>query len=347
MAARDPADLTAFVRSAKAQGIADAELVALLAQHGWSERRVYSALSHYYAERVGPIPERGGRAENARDAFLYLLAFSTLAIWTVALVWLAQILVNRAFPNPSYDEYTALSFRQAAAGQLAALIVAYPIFLAVSRFIVLQTRRKPESLESGVRKWLTYVALVITTVILVADGVWSLKAFFLGDLTLQFTIKAAAVFAVAACVLWYYLGSMRSDSRPGGKRDAIFAYGSAAVVLAAIVAGFSGLGAPQYNRDVAYDDRRLDDFRQIAAAVNTQYERTKKLPERLDGLRLSLNGSVRDPRTDRPYAYVRGRGDSYRLCATFDTDDRSQAHSVWNHPAGAYCFALSASDFTP
>src|SRR6185437_1983829 len=113
------------------------------------------------------VPSRGSRAENARDAFLYLLAFVTLGIWAVAFVWLAYVLIDHAFPSPlDATYYTGYSFREDVAGQLASLIVAFPIFMLVTRAIVRETRQRPESLDSGVRKWLTYIALVVTSICL-------------------------------------------------------------------------------------------------------------------------------------------------------------------------------------
>src|SRR5665213_318854 len=161
--ASDSANLLAFVRLAKGRNVDDVTVSALLRQNGWSERRVNDVLSTYYEEVLGaPIPGRSGRAENARDAFFYLLAFLTLGVWSVALIWLADVLVDRAFRSALDATYYGQSFRYDVAGQLASLIVAFPIFAFVSRAIVRETERRPEALESGIRKWLTYVALVIT-----------------------------------------------------------------------------------------------------------------------------------------------------------------------------------------
>src|SRR5271166_4921189 len=81
----DP-ELLAFLRAAKDEGIRDEFVVALLRQNGWPERRIFRAYSAFYADRLGaPLPKRYQVAENARDAFYYLLNFITLGFWTVAL----------------------------------------------------------------------------------------------------------------------------------------------------------------------------------------------------------------------------------------------------------------------
>src|SRR5215469_3344074 len=195
-----PSDnLGEFVAAAKSKGLDDASIVALLKQNGWSERRIYAALSSYHEAELGiPIPTRGGRTENARDAFFFLIAFLTLSIWAVALVTLVNALVDRAFPSTLDSVYQDTTyFRESIAGQLASLIIAFPIYFFVTSRIVRETKARPESLESGVRKWLTYIALVLTAVTLVGDGVWFLREFLVGDLTTRFIFKAIALFVIS------------------------------------------------------------------------------------------------------------------------------------------------------
>ena len=338
-------ELLDFVRKAKAEHVDDQALVTILLRHGWSERRVYAALSRYYSERVGAIPERGGALENARDAFLYLLASATLGVWTVALVWLADILADRAFPSALDLSYTVTSFREQAAGQLASLIVGFPIFLAVTIAIVRETRRRPEALESGVRKWLTYLALVVTAVVLLGDGIWFLTQFLLGEVTVRFAIKAIVLFGISGGVFWYYLGTVRPDS-PSRSRDAIFGWAASGVVLAAIVLGFTGIGAPSYNRDVDFDQRRVSDLQTLARRITIVYAAHKTLPRSLNALAQNEPKLLTDPLTGDAYAYPPGKADMYRLCATFQTDIRAEPpfdQSIWKHPAGSHCFILSAA----
>lgn len=342
-----PEDLAAFVESAKKAGVSDADLVGLLQQHGWSTRRAYAALSAYYAQRLGPIPERGGAIEGARDAFLYLLAFATLAIWTVALVWLASALTDWALPSALETFDRSGGFRQNVAGQLASLIVAFPIFMAVSAAIVRQTRNRPESSESGVRKWLTYIALVITAVIMLGDATWFLTQFLLGELTLRFTIKALTVFAVSGGVLWYYLGSVSPEQRLR-TRDAYFGWAATAVVVLGLIFGFSGIGTPPYNRSVSVDEQRIGNLESLANQINAAYSAGhKQLPRTLAAIPMNDRGSLYDPISHAPYAYAPVSANTYRLCATFDTIGSSRGNGFWEHPSGNYCFRIAADAPVP
>jgi hypothetical protein len=340
-----PADggkLVEFIRSAKTRGADDRVLITLLRQNGWSERRISTAFSTYYEETLDlTIPRRGDRSENARDAFFYLLAFVTLGIWTVALVWLANILIDHALPSAlDFQNDALLNFRDEVAGQLASLIVAFPIFLLVTRSIVRETRQRPESLDSGVRKWLTYVALVVTSVALLGNGVWFLQQFLLGDLTLRFVLKSAVLFLVAGGVLWYYLGTVRAAvTLPS--RDRAFGWVATVAVAVAVALGFTGVGTPQYERSITLDQQRINNLRSIERRIADSYQSSKRLPKAL----AASDSDVLDPATHAPFRYVPGAGSRYRLCATFDTDDRSSSETpFWKHAAGETCYALDASN---
>jgi hypothetical protein len=332
--------LVEFVRSAKSHGAGDEFLVALLRQNGWSERRIYSAFSAYYLEATGlPVPIKGSRTENARDAFFYLLAFVTLGIWAIAFVWLGNILIDRAFPSPlDYHDYAIETFRSNVAGQLASLIVAFPIFILVSRRIVRETQQRPESLESGVRKWLTYLALVITAVALLGDGVWFLQQFLLGDLTLRFVLKSLVLFVVAGGVLWYYLGTVR-PSAGTSSRDGIFGWAATGAVVLAIVLGFTGVGTPAYERSLSLDEQRVSDLRTIASAMTDTYRTTKRLPKILPDSQRAMV----DPVTRKPYSYVPMSGSHYKLCTAFDAPSAESTDSpFWQHGSGESCYTFDA-----
>ena len=215
-------DLDRFVRTAKANGVPDDALVALLRQNGWSERRIYRSLGAYYADMLGmPPPSRSGRGEHARDAFLYLLNFITLGFWTVALGQLFYVLIERRFPDPvsrNVGRMYSGTMLSEIAWQLATIIVAYPCFVVVGRLIARENARRPDALESGVRAWITYLALVIAAIIVLLDGIWFLNALLRGELTLKFVLDSLVLLALGGGVFAYYLNGLRQPAaeRPGG-----------------------------------------------------------------------------------------------------------------------------------
>ena len=210
----DSDKLDAFIEAAKSKGASDEVLVALLCQRGWPVKSVYASVGRHYELLTGlTVPERRGiAAESARDAFLYLLAFSTLAIWTIALGSLAFTLIDRWIPDPVAAQ-VYVSYRNAVSYQIASIIVAFPIFLVVMSFILREVESSPERLQSGVRKWLTYIALLMTAGTMIGDLVVFLTTFLQGELTLRFVLKAIVVILIAGSIFWYYLGSLRERGR--------------------------------------------------------------------------------------------------------------------------------------
>lgn len=227
----EPNPLLDFIDSVKSQGASDEFVVALLRQNGWSERRVYTAFGLWYEARTGrQVPNGGGRIEAAKDAFLYLLAFLTLGTWAIQLGALLFAVIELAFPNPAL-EYSNSAFlvTRTMADELASVIVGFPVFLLVTWWIVRAVRRQPERLESSVRKWLTYIALVITASTMIGDVATFLAYFLRGDLDARFILKVVTVLVIAGGVFAYYLDSLHRDW-VSSARDRFFA-------IAALAAG--------------------------------------------------------------------------------------------------------------
>ena len=198
--------LDAFVRKAKAAGVQDDALTALLKQNGWSDKRILRSLSAYYTDALGVAPPvRSARGESARDAFMYALNFITLCLWTTAVGNLLYVLIARAFPGAGEYVDTGIS---GIAWQLATTIVALPIFIYFNRAIAREMGRRPDVAESPVRLWFTYGALVLAAVIVIGDAVWILQALLLGQLTVRFLLDSLVLLILGGGVFVYYFSDL-------------------------------------------------------------------------------------------------------------------------------------------
>ena len=200
------ASLIAFLEAARAQRASDAILADVLERRGWPRKEIYSAFGSLYERLSGmQIPTRAARsAESARDAFLYLLSFGTLGTWTCGLGSLLFTLIDLHFP----DSLALRPYRNPSAemsGAMASIIVAYPVYLMTMWLLIRGVRTQPDKLESGVRKWLTYLALLIAAATAIGDVVTFLSYFLRGELTARFSLKVLVVFIIASGVFWYYL----------------------------------------------------------------------------------------------------------------------------------------------
>ncbi len=205
-----------FLDAAKRQGASDESLVTLLRGRGWPEDDVYRALADHFENRSGvPVPAYK-RSGSAKDAFLYLLSFSMLATWTIGLGSVLFTLIDRWIRDP--HNYYAGGYYQMA-DSLACMIVAFPVYLLTMRSILREVRVHPEKLDSPVRKWLTYIALLIAACVVVGDLISFLTFFLRGELTARFVAKVSVVLVIAGGVFWYYLGSLQKGASAARKHE--------------------------------------------------------------------------------------------------------------------------------
>lgn len=102
-------------------------------------------------------------------------------------------------------------------GAIAGLIVALPIFIFVARALQKNRRNNPMMQRSRIRKWLTYVSLIIAGCTLVGDGISLVSQFLNGDLTLRFTLKALVIALIAGGIFGYFI----RDAEEGDKHDQV------------------------------------------------------------------------------------------------------------------------------
>jgi hypothetical protein len=194
--------LREFVEASKEKGASDEFLVRFLQRQGWAEDDVYAALGRYWQRVTGVnLPERSRAGGSSRDAFLYLLSFATPAAWSTALGSLLFAVINLWVRDATARAgLHAPDFRLTVTWRMASIAVAFPIYLVVMRLIFREVAGNLERLESGVRKWLTWLALLITAGSMICDLVWFLNYFLTGELTLRFAAGATAVVVVSFLV---------------------------------------------------------------------------------------------------------------------------------------------------
>ncbi|HTU47170.1 MAG TPA: DUF5671 domain-containing protein [Bryobacteraceae bacterium] len=358
----DTIKLNEFIEASKSKGASDEFLATLLTRCGWPADDVYGALGSYWQQTTGlPVPERTAGGESSRDAFLYLLSFSTLATWSTALGSMLFRFIDRRFPDPVSRDHL-LSMRSEVTWQMASIAVAFPIFLLVTRTILREAQNSPERLQSGVRKWLTYIALLVTAGAMICDLIWFLDYFLNGELTSRFVLKALTVMIICGAIFIYYIGSLRwdrnTDVATAKRRSFKFGLVSCAAVVAAFCIGLGVAGTPSQQRHIEADRQRVEDLKAIANSIHFRYLRAKtdktvtSLPARLSDIpgRTANRSFILDPETQAPYVYRPKSESTYEMCAAFSSPSepgRFQVTDFWYHGEGETCFTLDASQQPP
>ena len=233
---------------------------------------------------------------------------------------------------------------------LAAVIVAFPLYLLVSRVVLREAAADPDKLESGIRKWLTYMALVIAASVFMGDLITALAYLLRGELTSRFLAKSLVVLVLSSGVFWYYFGGLRKTETAAGRfsRDRWMAVASTVVVTTMIVLGFMQLGAPSAQRKLVADSQRVQRLYMLSNAIRNYWmAHPSQLPTSLS----EIPGSYLDPITNQTFEYIPTQGSQCQLCAVFasrnpreeDNQPPGGEPNAWTHPAGRHCFLLDAT----
>ncbi len=206
------AELVGFVKECLHRKLPRADVEQVLLRAGWPPEQVKQALASFSdVEFAIPVP-RPVASVSARDAFMYVLLFTTLILGGYNLGALLFELIDRAFPDPGAASFAQPTL-QAIRWSLSSLIVTFPIFLFVASLIARSVRREPTKRTSKVRRQLTYGTLFIASCVLIGDVISVIYRFLGGELTIRFTLKVLTVGAIAGTVFAYYLSELRADEK--------------------------------------------------------------------------------------------------------------------------------------
>lgn len=238
---------------------------------------------------------------------------------------------------------------------ISALIISAPIFYVCLRQIFVNLKSGDLEKDSGIRKWLTYFILFVSSVVMIGWLIGTINTFLSGDLTAKFTLKALTAVLISAAVFSFYFYDIRRAEVQGkNKIIQIYFYSSLVIILAAFVGSLFVVESPGETRDRRYDNLILDNFNNIDSAVSSYYLEYKKMPEGLNELKTEYSylgdDSIKDPnKISFEYKVIDGK--TYELCATFRTsnkNDNNPEYSYykdrWSHDAGYQCLRQKVHD---
>lgn len=286
-------------------------------------------------------------ASTPRDVFAHLLTTIMLIVSVVSVVALAFQYVNIKFPDELTYAYTISS--EIIRSAMAALIIAWPIYVYLMWILLKDVLRDPEKRQLKVRRWLFNFALFAAALTIIIDLISVLNNFLGGELTVRFALKTGSILVVAGSVFAYYLWDIKWGSESQKPVPRASAIAATIAVIAMIVAGFVVAGSPLKQRALRFDERRVNDLQLLQSEIINQWVAKEKLPESLEALKDSISGFVApvDPETEQAYEYRVLGAEKFELCATFTLPSRDEVkgRSIypyptenWTHGAGRVCF---------
>ncbi len=259
--------------------------------------------------------------------FLSLGVLITLITSVVSALNLFFATLDKKFPDVlnanyqyGYSTYDYESMRVS----LATLIIFFPVFLIVSYFWKKAEIDVLGSIDELVRKWLIYILLFLSSLVVVIDLVTLVKYFVSGEITNRFIFKVLAVLVVALYVGIYYMFELKGKNKMFGMSISYWATIKSSILVALLVwFSFCVMGSPFEQRSLRLDERRVQDLQNIQWQVINYYQQKEKLPESLKDLNNPISGSYVpvEPEFEKGKAYEYNVKDAtkltFELCADF------------------------------
>lgn len=356
-------DLQSFVRDALARGATRDDVRRVLQQAGWPAEEIDAALAAWSdVPFVVPVPRRRPYL-SAREAFLYLVLFVTLYTTAFNVGVLLFEAIERWVPDPVRRGFAEHHSPERVRGGVAGVLIAFPIYLFLSRLIGRSLGQDPEKRASRIRKWLTYLTLFVAAVVIIGDLTYLVTRLLGGELPPRFLLKTLVVFAIAGVAFGHFLADLRREegAAPAARagRATPLARGAAVAIFATLGMGLWMAGSPGAERHRRLDQQRADDLSVLASRIQGYYDENRALPDSLALLSQIRGGPlpvVNDPVTGAPYEYRILDSLRYEVCAVFDLpdsagarpyDDPSRLTIFQKHRAGRDCFELKAARTFP
>lgn len=262
--------------------------------------------------------------QNAKYAFYYLLSLVSLVFTTISVGMIVYSIIDKTVPDAlnsyigNYDGQLKFA--------ISALIIATPIFYLLSSFIFKGLRKNELEKDSGVRRWLTYFILLVSSLIILGVFITTINNFLSGELTSRFILKAITIFIIAASVFSFYFYDIKREDLV--KKDLIvrlFFVISLILVITAFISAFFFVESPKTARARRLDQIVVNNISNLESAVNSYYDRYKKLPESLEAVRAEKDiyldpSTLFDPETKQEIIYQKLNDNDFQFCATFRLD---------------------------
>ena len=289
---------------------------------------------------------------SAKFAFFYILSLVALVFMTVGAGMIIFQIINKGIVDIISDYSVQYSDEQMKFA-MAAVIIATPIYYFTTRQIHKNLFSGELDRESGVRKWLTYLILLVAIVVMIGWLIATISKFLGGELTTKFILKAVTVLFISGAVFSFYFYDIKREET-AGKKDKIvkiYFYASLALIVAIFVASWFFVESPTTTRNKKIDQQTINNFYQIDSAINTYYYDNKKLPSDLDVLSQSFqyltDGVITNPVTKEKYSYRVIGEKEYEICTTFKSSNKDEwdnnnypySDKNWVHDFGYQCLS--------
>jgi len=291
------------------------------------------------------------RNDSAKYAFFYVLSLVALIFMAISVGTVFFQIINKAIADVA-NQYSGRYSDESIKFAISAIIISAPIYYFTAKQVYKNLRSGKLEADSAVRKWFTYLILLVSIVVMIVWLIMTINGFLGGELTTKFILKAITALAISGAIFSFYLYDIRRENVLESKDNVLKIYfiASLVVVVAALIIAFMVVESPAETRQRKIDERIVSGLYQIDSAINEYYRLNDKLPENLDQLREEVNyileSDLVNPITNDTYQYSVVSDNEYKICTTFQSSNRMDVEDsygyypdkTWLHDAGQQCF---------
>ncbi len=260
--------------------------------------------------------------------FLSLGVIVSLITVVTSFLTLAFDVLDKKFPdvlNAVYQYGYASYNYDAIRSSIATLIIVFPVFILLSYLWSKTVKVGLGSIDAAIRKWMIYLILFLSSIVLVVDLVTLVRYFVSGEITSRFIYKVLITLLVAVFVGVYYIFEITNREKFWKMKVGIWSAIKATVWVVLLVGfSFMVIGSPKSQRALRLDDKRVQDLQSIQWSVINFWQQKERLPETLSEVSNPLSGTTIpvDPEFEKglSYEYAKKSDMTFELCATFSAD---------------------------
>lgn len=261
-------------------------------------------------------------------------------------------IINLMFPDATEGYWVIESAGQNVRLGIAMVLVFFPTYIVLTRIVNKLRRQEKNPAYLSLTKWLIYLSLLVSGLILLGDLVAVILAFLGGEITERFIFKALAVLAVIGAAFHYYILDARGFWHKNEQKSIMFGIGAGVVVFVALAYGFTNIETPATVREMKLDEKQIQDLQTIEQQLESYLVTSSStapvtLKDAFGSFPIPIAPEGRDD-----YEYKQTNV-GFDLCATFayNSFENSDQFSTridpamlikngndWHHEAGKYCF---------
>jgi hypothetical protein len=287
---------------------------------------------------------------SAKFAFFYILSLIALVFIAIATGMVIFQIINRQILD-IINEYSGSYSDEQMRFAISALVIATPVFYITARQIYKNLFSGELDEDAGVRKWLTYLIILVAIVVMIGWLIAILNGFLGGELTTKFVLKAMTAVVIAGIIFSFYFYDLKRDKIANRKDKVIrlYFFASLAIIMAVLIMAVFNVDSPQVSRNKKIDNQIINNFSQIDSALYTYYRDQGKMAASLDDLQTEYNyllpENFQNPVDKSRFVYKVTGEFGYELCTTFlysnkDSNATGYAYyglTSWLHEAGYQC----------